>query len=55
MLSPEPTPVGCTVVAPSKLSQISPAAVASKAEVAEDPPSPENFIVPKSSELTVTE
>ena len=55
MLSPVPTPVGCTVFVPSKLSQISPAAVVSKADVAEDPPSPENFKVPKESELTVTE
>ena len=55
MLSPEPTPVGVIAPESSKLSQMSPAAVASKAEVAELPPSPENFKEPRESELIVTE
>jgi len=55
LLSPPPRPVGCTVEAISKSSQISPAAVPSKADKAELPPSPENFRDPKPSELIVTE
>jgi hypothetical protein len=55
MLFPDPTPDGSKPVSSSKLSQMSPAAVASTAVVAEDPPSPENLRVPKESELIDTE
>jgi hypothetical protein len=54
-LLPPPTPVGLIAPASSKLSQISPAAEPSIADTAELPPSPENFNVPRPSELIVTE
>ena len=58
-MSPGPeseTPTAITApLVPSNLSQISPAAVPSIDDAAEDPPSPASVNVPSVSEETVTE